>query len=225
MIVLVKNNKIVSSISGSKEYEQKILTKYSNAILVDNFTFTEDLDLYEYVDGEFKLINGWEKIKEKRDKQKQLKNLIKMKQNILKNFFNQVKNHIENHYPEIKQRSDINDKEFWGAWLITHFPDTYNLVNLYQKFFKSASNIIEGVTDIETELNNLKEITTFDSNEIKAKYSIAIEQLLKVAIRQGFVNACKFEFNTKKDIISNVDNIKDLGKVKLELPEYPLKGI
>jgi hypothetical protein len=166
-------------------------------------------------------------------------NIIVANQNIIDNYlkeqFNELKqdkldrlviettNYIENYYSGLKQRSDIADKEYWGAWLITHFSNTYTTDNLYQKFFNSAAKIIEGVSDFDTEVNNLKEVTAFIDSDKEAKYPIALEQLLKVAIRQGWVQSCKVEYKLKTQLISNATTIEDLQAIKLNFREYPLK--
>jgi hypothetical protein len=109
-----------------------------------------------------------------------------------------TKKYIEYFYPEVKQRSDVNDKEYWGSWLLYHFPSDYTLDNLYQDFYESAAAIISKKSDIKSEIANLATVTTFTDDNEKATYQYAIEQLLKVAVRQGWVQSCKAEHHRVK---------------------------
>ncbi|BCD59636.1 MULTISPECIES: hypothetical protein [unclassified Nitratiruptor] len=142
----------------------------------------------------------------------------------LRIFEKETKSHIETSYPEIKQRSDVNDKEYWGAWLISHFPSTYTTDNLYQKFFTSAARVIEGTSDFQTEVENLKEVATFADTDEEAKYAVAIDQLLKVSVRQGWVQACKAEYAIKSAVAQQATTFDELNAVSLNLIPYPLQG-
>jgi len=221
--ILDVNNKIknIVKIYPAKEEKNRI-NNYQNAVIIDDSLITEDFDLYEIVNGQPQLIQGWETIKAEREAAKQQEMFNQTKQSTLLRLSNQTKNYIETYYPEIKQRSDINDKEFWGAWLIAHFPSTYTTDNLYQKFFTSATNIINGLSDFATEIANLKEVTTFADTDEETKYNIAIEQLLKVSVRQGWVQACKTEYAIKKAMVDSATTIDELNTIQLNFIEYPL---
>ena len=223
MILLTNNdNRCVGKIVSNKELELKFIKNKKNAYFFEDINLSEDIDLYEIIDGKPQLIDGWEKIKEERIKQKQ-KELFKITQKeTLKRLQNQTKSYIEKYYPEIKQRSDVNDKEFWGSWLIYHFPDVHNSDSLYKKLFEASAKILEKQSNFQTELNNLQEITEFENEEIEFKYKIALEQLLKVALRQGWVQECKTEFSIKKSLVKKATTIEELENIKLNFKEYPL---
>jgi hypothetical protein len=136
---------------------------------------------------------------------------------------NKTKSYIQRYYPELKQRSDVADKEYWSAWLVSHFPDTYTIDNLYQKFFASAAKIIEATSDLETEVSALKEVTSFADDGEEINYTIALEQLLKVALRQGWVQQCKVEYAIKSKMVNEVTTIEDVQAIELSFPEYLLK--
>jgi len=63
MIILIENNRIISSVNVSSEDE--FLKLNPNYIKTD-FQFKEDIDLYEFDGNRFVLIDGWEKIKKER---------------------------------------------------------------------------------------------------------------------------------------------------------------
>lgn len=144
--------------------------------------------------------------------------LNEVKNILLEQAKNDTKLYIEKYYPDVKQRSDINDKEFWGAWLIAHFPSFYTSDNLYQKFFMSAAKILEGNSTFDEELRALSEIHTFDTEEYEVKYHTAITQLLKVALRQGWVQSCKLAYNLYRKQVELATNFNAMEKIRLVLP-------
>jgi hypothetical protein len=194
---IIDNNKVINIAKADKA-------------LADNWIQSDTAQIGWIYDTELKIFSP-EAISFDTSKKEKIDSLV-----------DEITNYIEDNYSPLKQRSDVADKEYWGAWLITHFPNTYTTDNLYQKFFNSAAKIIEGVSDFDTEVNSLKEVTTFADTDEETKYSIALEQLLKVAIRQGWVQSCKVEYNIKTQLVNNATTIDNLETIELNFLGYPL---
>lgn len=141
----------------------------------------------------------------------------------IERFSLQTTSYIEKYYSQLKQRSDVVDKEYWGAWLIAHFPSVYTTDNLYQKIFKAAASVVEGQNIFDTAIENLKELTSFPDTETQNKYYIALDQLLKVAIRQGWVQECKKTYYKYKKQIEESTSLEALDLIEINLPAYILK--
>lgn len=91
----------------------------------------------------------------------------------------ELRKYIETRYPEWKQRSDIADKFYFETYLRFE-----GIENLEQTIVELYNNFINGI-DIENDLAQYK-----DKN-IRA----AIVQLIKVAVRVGWVQMCKQELS------------------------------
>lgn len=113
----------------------------------------------------------------------------------------ELKNYIEVRYPEWKQRSDIADKFYYETYLRFE-----NIENLEQTIVYLYNDFINGI-DIEPALNQ------YNDQKIRE----AFVQLIKVAVRVGWVQACKQELkraiNEKREMAPppypvEVDNLQ-----------------
>ena len=116
-----------------------------------------------------------------------------------------TKNYIERFYPEVKQRSDVADKEYWGAWLLAQ-NSTYTADSIYKSAYQSALNILSGsgASDLQTELSR------YPQGEQKAW-----EELIKLALRVAFVQEVKKEYYAKKAQIEQATTEADLNAVDM----------
>ncbi len=114
-----------------------------------------------------------------------------------------AKSYIERFYPEVKQRSDVADKEYWGAWLLAQ-NSTYTADSIYRSAYESALNTINGASDLQTELSR------YPQGEQKAW-----EELIKLALRVAFVQEVKKEYYAKKAQIEQAQSEADLEAVDM----------
>ncbi len=114
-----------------------------------------------------------------------------------------AKSYIERFYPEVKQRSDVADKEYWGAWLLAQ-NSTYTADSIYKSAYQSALNILSGTSDLPTEVAN------YPTAEQQAW-----EQLIKIALRVAFVQEVKKEYYAKKAQIEQATTEADLNAVDM----------
>ncbi len=114
-----------------------------------------------------------------------------------------AKQYIEQFYPEVKQRSDNADKEYWGAWLLAQ-NSTYTADSIYKSAYQSALNILNGTSDLPTEVSN------YPTAEEQAW-----EQLIKIALRVAFVQEVKKEYYAKKAQIEQATSEADLNAVDM----------
>ncbi len=114
-----------------------------------------------------------------------------------------AKSHIEQFYPEVKQRSDVADKEYWGAWLLAQ-NSNYTADSIYKSAYQSALNILSGTSDLQTEVAN------YPTAEQQAW-----EQLIKIALRVAFVQEVKKEYYIKKAQIEQAQSEADLNAVDM----------
>ena len=91
----------------------------------------------------------------------------------------ELRKYIEARYPEWKQRSDVADKFYFETYLRFE-----NIENLEQTIIYLYNNFINGI-DIE------KDLAQYGDKNIRA----AIVQLIKVAVRVGWVQLCKQELS------------------------------
>ena len=124
-----------------------------------------------------------------------------------------TKDYIEKFYPEVKQRSDVADKEYWGAWLLAQNP-TYTADSIYRSAYQSALNIINGTSDLQTE------VSKYPQAEQRAW-----EQLIKIALRVSFVQRVKEEYYAKKAQIEQAQSEADLEAVDMTFTTPYLQGI
>ena len=117
--------------------------------------------------------------------------------------------YIHEHYPDVKQRSDMIDKEYYVSTLL-------------EALAKSESNNTSSLTDVYTVIANVaREVYTQNKTlqdavkELLSKWNVtnphteiikAVEQLLKVALRVGFVQACKNVLRTFKEKLQHAQS-------------------
>ena len=114
-----------------------------------------------------------------------------------------AKSYIERFYPEVKQRSDVADKEYWGTWLLSQ-NSGYTADSIYKSTYQSALNILNGASDLQTE------VASYPTAEQQAW-----EQLIKIALRVAFVQEVKKEYYAKKAQIEQATSEADLNAVDM----------
>jgi len=90
--------------------------------------------------------------------------------------------YIHRYYPEWKQRSDEADWKLHTTKLVTYSKGSLTVDKIGQLIYESSAKILEGVSDFNTELENLCKV--FDLRE-------SWEQLLKVGVRTGWLGIIK----------------------------------
>jgi len=169
---------------------------------VEYFIF-EDLDLNDI--SSLKIENG--KIVKKTDEEI----LNELKQQKLQQLIFATTSYIEQYYPEVKQRSDISDKEYWGSWLLARNPN-YTTDKIYASVYQSVARILAGQSTLENELQNYPETER-----------IAWEQLIKVGLRVAFVQVVKQEYHQLAQAIQNAQTKEELEAIQIEFKtKFPL---
>jgi len=130
--------------------------------------------------------------------------LDELKQRKLTQLIVQTKAYIEQYYPEVKQRSDVADKEYWVGWLLSLNPN-YTISQIYALIFQSASKVLFGQTTLEQEL------LSFPEQERQAW-----EQLIKIGLRIGFIQMVKQEYYRIAKNIMEAKTKEELETVKIE---------
>jgi len=119
--------------------------------------------------------------------------------------------YIERYYPEIKQRSDIADKEYYVTYLLAT-NNNYTSDEIYKRAGISAYKIFTGQSTLEQEL------TLYPEEERQAW-----EQLIKIALRVQFVQAVKEEYRQYLQMIQNAQTKEELEAIKIEFKtRWPL---
>lgn len=122
------------------------------------------------------------------------------KQELLQQLPDKTKAYIEKYYPEVKQRSDINDKENGESYLVLQGFDTATI----RKDITAIT--LQNYPDFANALQSL----TSKYNTTNQLVSYWLTQLLKVAFRNYFVFLVKQEFSTIKQTIENATTIEEL---------------
>jgi len=125
--------------------------------------------------------------------------LTERKSEILTTLQMLAKEYIEQHYPEIKQRSDLADKEYYTAYLLA-INQNYSIEDLY-------AQILRHVLDISSGKTTLAEIVTSYPEEER----IAWEQLIKIALRIQFVQSVKAEY---RRLVNQMEQAKTLAELE-----------
>ena len=127
-----------------------------------------------------------------------------LKQRKLQELNAKVRAYIEQFYPEVKQRSDIVDKEYWGSWLVSRNSGAYTVDGVYVSVHQMANRILSGVSDLATELMR------FPPEEWQAW-----GQLVKIALRVAFVQEVKREYHKLKTQIEKAKTEEELDAVNV----------
>ncbi|MGC8869618.1 MAG: hypothetical protein ACP5PT_00810 [Brevinematia bacterium] len=128
----------------------------------------------------------------------------------LQSFSDIITNHITKNYPDVKQRSDLSDKENGESYILLKGIDTINfrkdiadiVISLYPNFTSALDAIKQKYNDANNDLVNYW-----------------IEQLLKVAFRQYFIFLCKQEFYRVKGLLMNATDEAQFPEINL--PNFP----
>jgi len=136
---------------------------------------------------------------DERERKKRLDDTIKLLSSITKRY-------IESYYPEVKQRSDVADKEYHGAALLLINP-SYTSDEIYKKCGMYANRLLDKQTTLDEILN------TF--SEVERKHW---EQLIKIAVRVAWVQRVKDVYRQakKKILAGEFVDVARLNFPKLE---------
>lgn len=167
----------------------------------------------------------------------QTKTIDQYKTEKIKEVQNRFRMYIERFYPEIKQRSDLADKEYFGSWLVTNVADAngspaYTTDILYQRAFTYGQQIWFGsktltqiLSDLQTnELPNLQPTGTYGGTRQawEQEFLFAWGQLIKIAVRVAFVQACKNRYRLVKTQIQQAQTVQDLRNIQIPPPNMPV---
>ena len=196
----------VVAITPEKEALKK--TKDSTIVYNPNVT-TTNINYVYAVRNKDGSVSVYEKITEEKVKTDQQIFLQKKKIH-LENLSNLIKNYIERFYPEVKQRSDMADKEYCGSILL-NLNTTYTTDQIYKDCANYASQILAGTSDLQTI------VSSFPATE-----QPYWEQLIKVAVRIGWVNQVKQVYRRLRLRIEQATDISQLPYLPNEesLPKY-----
>jgi hypothetical protein len=111
-------------------------------------------------------------------------NLDKLKELAIKDLSQKASAYILHYYPDVKQQSDVSDKENGESYLVYKGLDT-NAIR------KDITSLILSNTDFQTALSNLNQKYN-PNNEPMIAYWLS--QVLKIAYRQYFVFQVKQEY-------------------------------
>jgi len=166
------------------------------------------------------------KNKQWRDKTEQ--EIISEKKTQLLNQLNSyTTSYILQHYPDIKQKSDLADKEFYTTLLINKLSLTAD--EIANKVYNASANILSGISTLQDEVEKLSKDKdgneiTFDWNGQTVSTKLPWEQLIKVGVRTGWVQLVKQKYYEIKRQIEDMSSLKELEKFNLgdiEFPEFP----
>jgi len=134
-----------------------------------------------------------------------------LKQRKLAELIARTRAYIEQYYPEVKQRSDVSDKEYWSSWLMAR-NQSYTAQQIYFLVFQSVAKILSGQTTLNAELQNYPETER-----------VAWEQLIKVGLRIAFVQAVKQEYHQLAQAIKNARTKEELERLQIQFKtRFPL---
>jgi len=140
-----------------------------------------------------------------------LLSLNELKQRKLQELTFATTSYIEQYYPEIKQRSDMADKEYFVSYLLAA-NSSYTSDEIYRKVVASAYRIFTNQATLDQELQLYPQ---------EERY--AWEQLMKIALRVQFIQAVKQEFHNYKQMIETAKSKKGLSAITFEFnTKYPL---
>ena len=149
-----------------------------------------------------------------------LVDLNRKKQQLFETLTIMTSEHIFQHYPDIKQKSDLSDKEFFETYLKINNIDE---IAFRQAIAQSVQNIYNNTSDFATELSNLQTSFPAPATATQQEWNLAIEQLLKIAIRVYFVQACKNVYRQYKQQIQNATTEAQLPDLStISFPVLPL---
>jgi len=164
--------------------------------------------------------------------------LSQLKQDMVNMYTMTIKTHVQSQYSELKQRSDVADKEYYSSWLVTNVVNAnsnnpaYTTDEIYKKAFIYGTQIWYGsktlkqiLTDIQTnELPNLNPAGTYGAPRTswEQEFLFAWEQLIKIAVRVAFVQACKNVYRQVKSQIEQAQTLQELSSISMPaLPSLP----
>ena len=133
--------------------------------------------------------------------------LEELKQQKIQKLQNITTNYIFQYYSDIKQKSDLSDKEYFETYMKIHNIDE---IAFRQAIAQSIQNIYNNTSDFATELSNLQTNFPAPATTTQQEWSFAIEQLFKVAIRVTFVQKCKQVYYQYKQQIQNATTEAEL---------------
>jgi len=146
--------------------------------------------------------------------------LNEVKNNMISKLSNITKNHIERFYPDIKQKSDLSDKEYFETYMKIHNTDE---IAFRQAIAQAVQNIYNNASDFATELANLQANFPAPATTDIQTWNLAIEQLFKIAIRVYFVQMCKNIYRQYKQQIESATDETQLPDLStIEFPQLPL---
>jgi len=143
------------------------------------------------------------------------------KQKLISKLKSQLSDYILSYYPIQKQQYDFTKKDFWSTWLISKRSDL-TLDQIGQTVYNDAAKILSGESTFHEVISNYP-TTTHEWNGIQIPESMAWIELLKVAIRIGWVKLCTTIFDTiEQEILKSTDLMpyKSLD-ITSKLPPWP----
>jgi len=114
-----------------------------------------------------------------------------------------AKEYILQHYPDDKQKSDLADREYYSAYLVT-VNQNYTFEEVYRIVSMLAVQVYRGQMTLDQAISQLPE------NERKAW-----EQLIKIGLRVMFVQNVKNEFANFVEQIQNAKTVEELRNIQV----------
>jgi len=135
---------------------------------------------------------------------------------LLQTLEEKITTHIFSLYPDLKQKSDLSDKEYWSNYLVAKGVEERGF---RIELIRSVENVYAG-GDFETEVDRLTSIIFPSGYTIEDR--IAIEQMLKVAVRVSFIQRVKAVYRqVEGEIVNAVDKASLPDLSNLNLPKIP----
>jgi hypothetical protein len=131
--------------------------------------------------------------------------LAEAKQKAINNLYQKATAYILQNYSDVKQRSDVSDKENGESYLVYKGIDT-NAVR------KDITSLILSTSDFQSALDTLNKKYNTSNDQMTAYW---LSQILKIAYRQYFV------FQVKQECASYIQQIQQA--TSLPLPSFEFK--
>ncbi len=136
-------------------------------------------------------------------------------------------NYILKNYSDVKQKSDLADKEYFGAALLMANPN-YTTDEIYRKVGEYANQLLDNFyKEIQEGTEHCPAIIlTKFLDEILQKLPESErfywEQLIKVGVRTAWVQLVKDKYRKLKEQILNISTLDELKSVNITEADFPL---
>jgi len=143
------------------------------------------------------------------------------KSRIIQKLKKDLSQYILSYYPLEKQQYDLTKKDFWISWLLVRRSDL-TTDKIAQKVYDDASKILSGTTTYQ-EIISTYPTTVYQWNGMSVPESMAWIEILKVAIRIGWIKLCTTIYDTIEQKIKSSIDLSTFRNFDIteKLPKWP----